>query len=197
MKINPLVKLTNRMCFGLKGVNFLFINILAQMVLRLPELSKASYSICDIVPFRNKFLSEIEYIYYKDVGHRLSCRNRILLLILGRKICYVAMDLEKNIVVGFALFYFNLRDIKERTIHIAYLGIKKDYRRNGIGSILMEVAIKNYNNTKAIKGISSRVISNNLPAVMWHKSLGFSIIERNKGLNRDVDGFYLKKNIND
>jgi len=85
---------------------------------------------------------------------------------------------EKGEVFGLGLYYFNKKDILEKTIHEGYVGLKAGYRGMGIGTKARRYALQHFAQFRFLNGVSSRVSLNNLPSLKGNIKLGFEIKER-------------------
>jgi RimJ/RimL family protein N-acetyltransferase len=81
-----------------------------------------------------------------------------------------------NLLIGTELYYFNQRDLQEKTIHQGFRGILPAWQGRGIGTLLTGYAISHFKNSK-IDGISSRVSLNNLASLRSNMKLGFKPVE--------------------
>ena len=83
--------------------------------------------------------------------------------------CYF-VALQNNNVVGFAGIWKSVDDC-----HITDIVVKKDFRRHGIGSKLLEKLIKKAKSENA-NSITLEVDSTNIPAQELYKKYGFEIL---------------------
>lgn len=69
---------------------------------------------------------------------------------------------------------------KKRTHHVVFLGISvaKDYRSEGVGSMIMQVLIEQAKTIKGIKILELHVFSNNQLAINLYKKFGFYEVAR-------------------
>jgi ribosomal protein S18 acetylase RimI-like enzyme len=82
-----------------------------------------------------------------------------------------------NKILASILFYFNDRDIIEKTIHLGFIAVSKDTRNTGIGSKILKYAINDLKTRTNVRGISSRVTISNLASLNLHLKNGFEIVE--------------------
>jgi len=143
----------------------------------IPEFQKFEYDNFTIEPCRSEDLEET-FCLYKDLhnGKDLPKQNKLLLHLAGNKFCYIIKS--ENKIIGLGLYYFNKKDIKENTIHEGYIGLKKEYRGKGIGTIARKNALYHFSRVKRITGVSSRVNLDNEASYRGNIKLGFEIKEK-------------------
>lgn len=113
------------------------------------------------------------------ISHKFNIFNKLLLFLLGNKICFVVLDRLNNYrPIGYSFYYFNKRDILEKTIHRGYIGILPEYHGKGIGSQFDRIIIDHFARNSDLKGISSRVSINNIASYTMHIRSGFVPVER-------------------
>ena len=129
-------------------------------------------------------------LYCKYSGnHKISLQNKIVWTYLGRKLCFVIEDKNKN-VLGINFYYFNKRDYQERTIHEAFIGISETARGKGLATALRTRTISHFGHS-FLKGISSRVSLNNEASLKSALKLGFKPIEKYYDENMNEERYYL------
>lgn len=111
-------------------------------------------------------------------GLNLGKARRLLLYLLGQKVCIVVCDRQTQKIVGYSLFYFNIRDCKERTIHEGDTGLLSEFRGRGLGTELRRHALYHFARSSFLKGVSSRVSLNNVASLKSNKNLGFEVVEK-------------------
>lgn len=114
-------------------------------------------------------------IYSSLNGNKSISRTMTLLcrLTKGRMI-FALKDLNGKII-GIHVFYFNQRDLREKTVHEGFIGIDKEYRGAGLAKLMRVSALSHFQNTGLI-GISSRISKNNLGSLKSAKNVGFKVI---------------------
>lgn len=159
------------------GITPLFINFIKNMMQakKLPEVNTHYSSNFSISSYKPKYLKQIMELYEKELNTNLSYEKKLLLMIIGTRICYIAISNETQQVLGFILFYFNRRDFIEKTIHLGAIAIHRDFQGKKIGSQLLKFSIENLSKSSVIKGISSRISLDNIASVKLHKHFGFNI----------------------
>lgn len=154
----------------------LFMNFIKNVMRakKLPEIDthfSDNFSICSYKP---KYLKQIREIHEKELNIKLSYEKKLLLMIIGTKICYIAINNETQQVLGFVLFYFNKKDFIVKTIHLGAIAVHRDFQRKKIGSQLLKFSIENLSKSSLIKGISSRISLDNIASVKLHKYFRFN-----------------------
>ena len=107
---------------------FLFILIYVLRALSLPKIKEKHESSFSIVPFKKRYLDEINEIYRSELGEGNLLTNsiKIILLLCGNKIVFVMLNADKS-VIGYVLYYFNFNDIKHKHIHGASAAMLHSY----------------------------------------------------------------------
>lgn len=126
--------------------------------------------------YRDEDYFAIEELLDEAFHTQLSNRNKLLLKLLGAKTCYVVRGIN-NQVLASMLFYFNDRDIIEKTIHLGFMAVSKDTRNTGIGSKILKYAINDLNKRTNVCGISCRITISNSVSLNLHLKNGFKIVE--------------------
>lgn len=109
---------------------------------------------------------------------KLGIAKKAMLRLAGKKLCLVVEDAINKRVVGYSLYYFNFRDIQERTVHEGYTGILPEFQGRGIGTAQRLHALQHFARCPFIQGVSSRVSLNNLASLKSNLNLGFEEKER-------------------
>lgn len=149
-----------------------------------------------IEPLKRRNLQETLELYKQlHDGTGLSLEKRLLLRFAGSKFCYILVS-EKGEIFGLGLYYFNKRDIIEKTIHIGYTGLKKEYRGMGIGAVAFRNALRHFAKIDVLRGISSRVSLDNIPSLKGNIKVGkvrhlFEIKEKYWDENEQKERVYL------
>lgn len=105
----------------------------------------------------------------------MSLQNKVVWMLLGSKFCFVAEDIEGN-VIGVALYYVNKRDKKDGTIHACFSGVTENARGKGVATELRSHAILHFEEN-GFKGISSRISLRNEKSLSVNLKLGFEPME--------------------
>ncbi len=156
---------------------FLFRNILK--TISIPKINYTSYNDVGFYPCTIGMVGPV--IRLSAVFHNgipLAFAKRLLLRILGERLCLVVKDKKTNEIVGYSLYYFNHRDIKESTVHEGDTGLLQEYRGRGIGTAQRLHALQHFARCPFIQGVSSRVSLNNLASLKSNLNLGFEEQER-------------------
>ncbi|UYO99168.1 GNAT family N-acetyltransferase [Oceanotoga sp. DSM 15011] len=155
-------------------INFLFINLFSGI--KLSKFKIFNFENYCIKPLdKNNFWKILTLYQDNNLGLRLNLDKKILYKFLGKKYCYIIIDKRNNTFVGMGMYYFNRKDIKEKTIHEGYIGLKKEYREKGLGTISRKYALEHFSKLKFLKGVSSRVSLDNIPSLKGNLKLGFKI----------------------
>lgn len=98
---------------------------------------------------------------------------------------------NKDEIIGFAGIWKSVDDV-----HITNIVTKKDYRKKGIGSILLLKLIEISKSISGITSITLEVNKNNLPAIKLYEKYGFKNVGlRKKYYNNTYDALIMTKNL--
>ena len=122
------------------------------------NLKLSKMSIEDLKSIKNVLASEFDNFWSYDVlEEELECDNSYV----------IVAKVDENTIVGFA----GLKVILDEA-DIMNIVVKKDFRHNGIGSILLENLI-NYSKDLNLKTITLEVNENNLSAIRLYDKFSF------------------------
>lgn len=122
------------------------------------NLKLSKMSIEDLKSIKNVLASEFDNFWSYDVlEEELECNNSYV----------IVAKADENTIVGFA----GLKVILDEA-DIMNIVVKKDFRHNGIGSVLLENLI-NYSKDLNLKTITLEVNENNLSAIRLYDKFSF------------------------
>lgn len=122
------------------------------------DLKLSKMSIEDLKSIKNVLASEFDNFWSYDVlEEELECDNSYV----------IVAKVDENVIVGFA----GLKVILDEA-DIMNIVVKKDFRHNGIGSVLLENLI-NYSKDLNLKTITLEVNENNLSAIRLYDKFSF------------------------
>lgn len=122
------------------------------------NLKLSKMSIEDLKSIKNVLASEFDNFWSYDVlEEELECDNSYV----------IVAKVDENTIVGFA----GLKVILDEA-DIMNIVVKKDFRHNGIGSVLLENLI-NYSKDLNLKTITLEVNENNLSAIRLYDKFSF------------------------
>ena len=122
------------------------------------NLKLSKMSIEDLKSIKNILASEFDNFWSYDVlEEELECDNSYV----------IVAKVDENTIVGFA----GLKVILDEA-DIMNIVVKKDFRHNGIGSVLLENLI-NYSKDLNLKTITLEVNENNLSAIRLYDKFSF------------------------
>lgn len=122
------------------------------------NLKLSKMSIEDLKSIKNVLASEFDNFWSYDVlEEELECDNSYV----------IVAKVDENTIIGFA----GLKVILDEA-DIMNIVVKKDFRHNGIGSVLLENLI-NYSKDLNLKTITLEVNENNLSAIRLYDKFSF------------------------
>jgi hypothetical protein len=129
------------------------------------------------------------YSVYNN-NDKIGISRYMVYLFVSRKMVFIARDISVNRIIGTELYYFNQRDLREKTVHQGFRGILPAWQGRGMGTSLTACAVNHFKNSK-IDGISSRVSLNNLASLRSNMKLGFRPVEAYFDENMHENRYYL------
>lgn len=155
-------------------LGFLYINYVNS--LKIKKIESTCHEKISIKACSSRYRESAFNLYLlANNARKIGVANYIVWRFLFNKLCFVAVN-EHGVVEGIAFYYFNVRDIKDKTVHQAFTGVSEDSRGKGIATLLRKSAISQFS-TSGIGGISSRVSKNNIPSLKVNLKLGFKPVE--------------------
>lgn len=140
-------------------------------------------------------INEYTHIYEElNYPTKIDFLKKIILKTIGKKCCFIARDLDSNNIIAISLFYFNLKDFYEHSIHEGFIGVIKNYQGRGIATMLRAYTLSHFSNFK-IKAISTIIDTNNPASLNSAKKLGFKIQEKYIDNCSNSEKYYLKCNL--
>ncbi|QVM92792.1 GNAT family N-acetyltransferase [Pseudomonas entomophila] len=132
---------------------------------------------------------------YRDLNPegRLSWLRLVIGLLSYRKLLLVIENSDRDIV-GIDLFYFNVRDVSEATVHEGFVGVSEAYRGLGLAT-KMRVAAKGHFKRNGLAGISTRIAQDNPASLLSALKSGFEIVETH--VSNNVDNHYMVCSLGD
>lgn len=174
----------------LNGCQFILENLWATR--KLPLIKTVKVGELTIGFPRKNELQEVMNIYQElRSSQSISLANDVIWRLLRRKLVFVAKDLKNNIL-GIGLTYFNKRDIEERTLHLAFLGVKVSASNRGIGSMIEQTEVNHFKNTNLL-GLSARISLSNIGALRISERNGFVPITKYYDTTMGEERYYLIK----
>ena len=146
---------------------------------KLHDIDISHFKSYEIRGLRRAELGQFFMTYKKFSGNKLPVFSRLLYLISSRKFIFVAVSRCGSVsdIVGIDMYYCNLRDFEDRTIHEGFIGVGSQSQGQGIATELRRVAIAHFSGGK-LTGISSRISLNNSGSLASARKLGFLPIEQ-------------------
>ena len=176
--VNMKISIVNFSIKILRSIIFLIRNFVQTMKLTgfQPVSLSARYV---VVPCDASLISDIALLStVLPYSGSINITRRILLHLAGKKLCFVLIDTETGKAVGYSLFYFNKKDVFEKTIHEGYVGILPDCQGNGVGTAFRKVILQYFSKCKNLYGTSSRVSFSNGASLYSNLKNGYEIKER-------------------
>lgn len=140
---------------------------------RLPPLPAAAFGPFVVEPLDGATReAAIAFYALLNDGRRLGFAQRLLLRLLGSRLCLIARDVGRNDIVGIAIYYFNAADKRPGTVHAGYSGVAERVRRIGLGTFIRRHALAHFAGA-GLAGVSSRVSAGNIASMKTNLKLGF------------------------
>lgn len=144
----------------------------------IPVISKGEFKDVEFLPCTSDLVPHVANLYEEfHPGKKLGLAKKNTLRLAGHKLCLVVRDKKTNQIVGYSLYYFNRRDIKEATIHEGDISLHSDYRGKGIGTAQRLHVLRHFARCPSIKGLSSRIDLDNQASLRSGQKVGYKIKE--------------------
>lgn len=158
----------------------------------IPAMSKGEFKDLEFCPCTRDLVPYIANLYKEShSGEELGVAKKTLLKLAGHKLCLVVRDKKTNQIVGYSLYYFNRRDIREATIHEGDISLHSDYRGKGIGTAQRLHVLRHFARCPSIKGLSSRIDLDNQASLRSGQKVGYKIKECYFDQSRGKERAYL------
>ena len=145
---------------------------------KIPVIEKGTYDDVEFIPCTKDLVPYVSKLYAQfHEGIELGLDKKMLYSLAGEKLCLVVKDKKTNQIVGYSLYYFNRRDIKEATIHGGDISLHLDYRGKGIGTALRLHVLRHFARCPSIKGLSSRIDLDNQASLKSGEKVGYRVKE--------------------
>lgn len=154
-------------------------------------IKEAAYGDFIIRGYRAEDYKQILSIYNELNKAKFSFYHAGLYEKIGNKLMFVAVREDK--IVGMDMFYMNLRDFKENTVHEGFIGVLPEAERQGIATQMRQAAIKHFCEA-GLDGISSRISKNNVASLRSAEKLGFKVCEEYFDEAMQEERYYLIAN---
>ncbi len=109
---------------------------------------------------------------------------------MAPRLCIVAEDQSAGIV-AFVFFYFNDRDVRERTVHEGFIGVLPEFQGRGIGTTMRRHAVAHFAGA-GLAGMSTRITLSNTASLNPSLKLGFQIVDRYQDSHSAEERAYLR-----
>lgn len=145
---------------------------------KIPVIDKGTYDDVEFLPCTKDLVSNVSKLYAQfHEGIKLGLDKKMLYSLAGEKLCLVVRDKKTNQIVGYPLYYFNRRDIKEATIHGGDISLHSDYRGKGIGTAQRVHALRHFARCPFIKALSFRIDLDNQASLKSGEKVGYRVKE--------------------
>ena len=86
------------------------------------------------------------------------------------KVCFaiVAEDVQTNVIIGFALYYFSYSTWKGKCLYLEDIYVQEIHRKLGIGQVLFDLVVGIAKENKVAR-MDWQVLNWNLPAIEFYK----------------------------
>jgi len=142
---------------------------------------------------RDKLQAVLNIYAHFNKQTKMSLVNKLVLILFGNRICFIAEDLIKKEIIAINFFYFNMRDIYEKSIHEGFIGVIDAHQGKGIATKMRKYALQHLS-TSNFQGVSTRISKNNFASFNSAKKLGFEVKEEYFDIFSKEERAYLKCN---
>lgn len=141
--------------------------------------------------FRLKDTASVRQLFFGlNPQGSFSVLKLMLGLVAFRKLLIIAEDVRTRQLVGLDLFYFNDRDLRERTVHEGFIGVVPAYQGQGLATAMRELA-KLHFRSNGLSGISTRITQDNVASLQSALKLGFEVVDGVFDASAGYEKYYL------
>ncbi len=138
---------------------------------------------------------------YKTLNDGASFRSlrQYLYDTLGQSCLLVAAQTNERgeeIVIGMNMYYLNARDVRDKTIHEAFIGVIPQMAGQGIATTMRKIAIAHFK-FAGFLGISSRISAENKSSLQSAAKLGFAPVEQYTDISSKSQRYYMVYKLQD
>lgn len=174
---------------------FAVVHLLLKGVFLSFRLRPIECTVLDFYTIRGLRLSDFcDFVraYTEFNGGELSKFNKLLYVFSSKKYVLVAVaeGAGGSEIIGMDMFYCNVRDFKESTVHEGFVGVSSNFQGRGVATELRRLAIINFSKN-GFSGISSRISLSNHGSLSSAKKLGFLPIEQYFDEDLQEERYYL------
>lgn len=142
-------------------------------------------------------ISQVSDLYIRlNTGSNLGWSKRWLYYFLGQKILLVAVTQEGGAekIIGMNMYYLNARDVKENTIHGAFIGVLPEMTGLGVATNLRQMAKHHFFNA-GFKALSTRISLNNTSSLKSALKVGYKPLEKYYDEALGEERYYMNCNL--
>lgn len=137
--------------------------------------------------------SQIARIYAAlNGGAKFAGLRKWLFNIVGSRLMLVAVSTDDSgeVIVGMNMYYFNPRDVREKTIHEGFIGVVPEMNGRGIATT-MRLHAKQHFARAGLAGISTRISLANTSSLTSAEKVGFVPIEKYTDIQSGEFRYYM------
>ncbi|MNK55093.1 hypothetical protein D3C87_740950 [compost metagenome] len=142
----------------------------------------------------------IEGVYKKlNGGASFRSLRQYLYDTLGQRCLLVATQTNERgeeVVIGMNMYYLNARDVRDKTIHEAFIGVMPQMAGQGVATTMRKIAIAHFK-FAGFLGISSRISAENKSSLQSAIKLGFAPVEQYTDISSQSQRYYMVYKLQD
>lgn len=155
----------------------------------IPEFKPSFHDSYTIRAYKLSDFSAVKRLYTEAEREEMPLFNRLSLMLCSGRLCAVATS-PNGVIVGFDQFYFNERDIKDSTVHEAFITVTAHHSGRGLASALRRHSADHFRKA-GLAGISTRISHENAASMASARRCGFKIVEEYIDLDSGKQRAYL------
>lgn len=163
----------------------------------LPKIGSSSYDAAFFRGCQRSDLVQVCELYrLLHKGEALPGWRRLLYWLVGQRLCVVALsNMERktkgrDCVIGFSFYYFNERDVREHSIHEAFMGVSPSEQGKGVSTAFRHFTYAHFSKTR-LKGVSTRISADNLASLAGARKAGHEPVEEYFDQTLGLSRYYL------
>lgn len=148
---------------------------LLSKVLALPRIRSTQHGAIEVRGMQIRDLAQVRQLYATlNDGDRLSSAKVLFYALFGARMALVAH--RSGGIVGFCLYSFGARDLRENTVHTNFTGVAYSAQRMGVATTIKQCGIRHFSET-GIAGISTWVSCSNTASLKLNAKFQFRTVE--------------------
>lgn len=140
----------------------------------LPTFGRTSFRSFEFHPYDSIDRTGFLRLYESLRGVALPLWRRHLFSLVGDRLLLLVA--KETRLIGFCLFTFRQHEVRDRIIHLAYIGLDKSYRGEGLGSEIWRLTASHFAKAGS-RAITTCIKANNIASLRSAQKAGYRFTE--------------------